>query len=177
MNSGWPPAWLSLVFRYSYRIQTRCLLPTCERRRSKLHYGKRNILGIIFGLRLVLWVIQKWSNSRVGACFAVAGVQVRLLDIKKFFSQHMSDSKAVGFIEKSNLLSIIFAVKIGLWVIQNDEFQGLLFALLSLVFQYVYWIQKSFVLPTYGRRQSRQPFWKGNLWSIIFSVKLGLCVI
>ena len=36
----------------------------------------------------------------------------------------MSDSKAVGSIEEGNLLSIIFAVKLGLWVIQNDEFRG-----------------------------------------------------
>ena len=41
----------------------------------------------------------------------------------------MSDSKAVGSIEKSNLLSIIFAVKLGLWVIQNGEFRGWLSAL------------------------------------------------
>ena len=40
-------------------------------------------------------------------------------DEKFFFFQHMSDGKVGGPIEKSNILGIIFAVKIGLWVNQK----------------------------------------------------------
>ena len=58
----------------------------------------------------------------MAACFAVAASLVfkYVYWIKKaFFSQHRSDGKAGSPIEKSNLLAIIFTVKLGLWVIQK----------------------------------------------------------
>ena len=112
----------------------------------------------------------KMINSELAACFAVAGVQICLLDTnnisssnicttakqaalskkqslkhhiwsksrvvgypktmklhgglligykKAFFSQHMNDGKSGGPIEKSNLLGIIFALQLWLWVIQR----------------------------------------------------------
>jgi len=61
----------------------------------------------------------KWWYSRVAACFAVAGVQVRLLDIKKFFLPTYERQQSSRLCWKGNLWSIIFAVKLGLWVIQK----------------------------------------------------------
>ena len=48
---------------------------------------KSNFWGIIFSLKLGLWVIQKMTNFRMSACFRVAGVQIFLLDIKIFLLQ------------------------------------------------------------------------------------------
>ena len=57
------------------------------------------------------------TNSRVAACFAVAGVQVYLLDIKKLSSPNIQttvDGKVGSPIEKISLLGIIFALNLGL---------------------------------------------------------------
>ena len=76
----------------------------------------------------------------------------------------MSESKAVGSIEKSNLLSIIFAVKLGLWVIQNYEFWGWLSILLSLVFKYMFiGNKKASFFPHMGDGKVGKPFEKAIL--------------
>ena len=50
---------------------------------------KSNFWGIIFSLKLGLWVTQKMINSGASACFSVAGVQICLLDIKKISSPNI----------------------------------------------------------------------------------------
>ena len=93
---------------------------------------------------------------------------------KNFFSQYMNDDKAGGPIEKSNLWGVIFALKLWLWVTlqKRDKIQEWSHTLLSLLLRYVYRIQKSFLLPTYERRQSTRPYRETKLWSIIFGLKV-----
>ena len=61
---------------------------------------KSNLSSIIFGLTLGLWVIQKMINSWVSACFAVAGVQICLLNTKKFSSPSIGATAKQAAISK-----------------------------------------------------------------------------
>ena len=49
---------------------------------------KSNLLSIIFAVKLGLWV-SKMMNSGVIVCFAASGVEICLLDTKKFCSSHI----------------------------------------------------------------------------------------
>ena len=80
---------------------------------------KKQFFSIIFSLKLRLWVHQKMINSELAACFAVADVQICLLDTNMISSPNIRTiaKLAASAIEKSNLWSIIFVLKLELWVI------------------------------------------------------------
>ena len=88
----------------------------------------------------------------------------------------MSDSKAVGSIEKINLLNIIFVVKLGLWVIQNDEFRGNCLLCCLWCSDMFTGYKKVLFFSHMGDGKVGNPI-ENAILGIIFAVKLGLWVI
>ena len=112
----------------------------------------------------------------MAAWFAVAGVQMAPFKYKfmfiwckkSFYSQHMSDSEAGGPIEKDTFWDFIFALKVGLWPCGLSKIHNILGwspSLLSLVFRYVFWIQKIFS-PSMWAVRSRRLYWIRHLFML-----------
>ena len=116
----WPPALLSLMFRYVYWIQIRFLLLTNERRQSRRPYRKKQFLQHHICSKIKVVGYPKMIKSQGGRLLFCPWCSDMFIRYKKaFFSKHMNDSKAGGPIEKSNFCSIIFVLKLRLWVIQK----------------------------------------------------------
>ena len=71
---------------------------------------KSNFWGIIFSLKLGLWVTQKMINSGVSACFAVAGVQICLLDTKKLSSPNIWTTAKQAAISKKTIFEASYLI-------------------------------------------------------------------
>ena len=98
-----------------YRIQKGIVLPGYERRQKGRPYRTNQSLKyhICSEVRVVGHPkMIKFPGGRLLCCHWCSDMFIGYK--KAFFSQQMDDGKAVGRIEKSNPLAIIFALELGL---------------------------------------------------------------
>ena len=139
---------------------------------------KSNLWSIIFSLKLGLWVTQKMIHSGVSAWFAVAGVQICLLDTNMISSPDIWITAKQAALLKKAIFEPSYLVKIrvvGYPKLIQSRGDRLLFCpwCSDMLIRY----KKAFFSKHMNDSKAGGPIEKSNFWGIIFSLKLGLWVI